>query len=157
MSIDKDKHDILEEIGIGADLSQEFARQASYFAEWGFAHAVAEAEARRTEEAKEVIWARLQLYYRKKHKGPKENEVKAWITKHRLYRRVILEWNQAKYYRDILRVAVESFKQRKDMLVQLGADKRAELDVTDFSMKKKIERANKVIKKTIDKKTRRRK
>lgn len=147
MSIDKDKQDILDEVAIGQDLSQEFARQASYFAEWGFAHATAEAEARRTEEAKDVTWAKLQLYYRRKHKSPKENAVKAWIMRHQLYRDVVTAWHQAKYHRDVLRVAVESFKQRKDMLIQLGADKRADLDMTDLSMRKKIDRANKVLRK----------
>lgn len=149
---DETEKDIKQDVDIGSDLSNEFAEQANRFASWGFEHARAEAEARRTEEAKEVIWARLQMKYRDSHSGTKENEVKAYITKHKAYRAAVHAWHQAKYNRDILRVAVESFKQRKDMLVQLGADKRAELDQTDLSLKKKIRRANKVIRDTMSKK-----
>jgi hypothetical protein len=149
-----DRDDIQGELSVSSDLSREFAEQANRFASWGFEHATAEAEARRTEEAKDVIWAKLQLKYRARHSTAKENEVKAYITRHKAYRAAVQAWHKAKYNRDILRIAVESFKQRKDMLVQLGADKRAELDQTDLSLKKKTARANKVIKESLAKKTR---
>jgi hypothetical protein len=149
------ERDILDDIAIGANLSEEFATNCSTFASWGFVHARAKAEARRTEETKDVIWAKLQLKYRKEHKAPKENEVKAWCTKHPAYRKAVLKWNEAKYHRDVIHAAVEAFRQRKDMLVQLGADKRAELDTTDLSLKKKIGRANKVLRETIGKKPKR--
>lgn len=147
------ERDIQAELTVSSDLSREFAEQANRFASWGFDHARAEAEARRTEEVKDVMGARLDKKYRAGHKAPKENEVKAYITCHKAYRAAIQAWHQAKFERDILRIAVDAFKQRKDMLVQLGADKRAELDQTDLSLKKKINRANKVIRKALDKKT----
>lgn len=147
------QQDILKELAIGSDLSEEFSRQASYFASWGFEHATAEAEARRSEEAKDVIGARLDKKYRANHKSPKENEVKAYVTCHKAYRAAVKKWHEAKFNRDILRIAVESFKQRKDMLVQLGADKRAELDQTDLSLRKKTKRANKVLREVMQDKT----
>ncbi len=147
------QQEILNELAVSSDLSEEFSRQASYFASWGFEHATAEAEARRTEEAKDVMGARLGKKYRREHKAPKEAEVKEYVTRHPAYRRAVKAWHDAKFARDILRIAVESFKQRKDMLVQLGADKRAELDQTDLSLRKKTKRANKVLREVMQDKT----
>lgn len=137
--------DILEELGIGADLKQEFSRQASYFAHWGFLHARAEDEARRSEERKDVIGAKLGSKYRSEKRNSKEAEIKEHITKHRKHREAVDSWHKAKFNRDILKIAVEAFKQRKDMLIQLGADNRTERDATDLSLKKKIKRANRVL------------
>jgi hypothetical protein len=150
---DNVKSEILEELAIGPDLSLEFERQAPYFASWGFDHATAEAEARRTEEAKDVMGARLGKKFRREHKAPKEAEVKEYVTRHPAYRRAVKAWHDAKFARDILRIAVESFKQRKDMLVQLGADKRAELDQTDLSLRKKTRRATKILREVMQDKT----
>ena len=147
------QQEILDELAIDSDLSEEFSRQASYFASWGFEHAVAEAEARRTEEAKDVTGARLGRKYRGEHKAPKEAEIKEYVTRHPAYRKAVKLWHDAKFNRDILRIAVESFKQRKDMLVQLGADKRAELDQTDLSLRKKTKRANKILREVMQDKT----
>jgi len=148
---------ILEELGIGADLKQEFSRQASYFAHWGFLHARAEDEARRSEEAKDVIGAKLGLKYRSEKRNSKEAEIKEHITKHSRHREAVEAWHKAKFNRDILKVAVEAFKQRKDMLIQLGADNRTEKDSTDLSLRKKIKRANRVLEQRVVKRSVKRK
>jgi hypothetical protein len=148
------KNDILEELEIGSDLSEEFSRQASYFAHWGFEHAGAESEVRRTEENKDLMWAKLQAKYRKENAGAKENEVKAYVIRNSNYRKAIELWNTAKYNRDILKVAIESFRQRKDMLIQLGADKRSELDSTDMSIRRKSEKAGRILKQKTEERTR---
>lgn len=150
MAVDQDE--ILSELGISSDLSEEFTKQASYYAHWGFTSVRAADRVRMLEERKELVFSQLYAEYREKNpKDSKENDCKAYIRKHSLYKEVSKKLREAEQQQDILKIAVRAFEMRRDMLIQLGAQHRAEFDSTDLSLKKKAQRASKIIRRTVRK------
>lgn len=140
---------ILAQLEIGSDLSREFTRQSGYFASWGFLAARAMDRVRQLEEQSELVFSTLYAAYRVRASKDKqkENDCKASIRTNKHYRQIQQELLEAKHNHDILKVAMEAFSMRRDMLMQLGALNRAELTSTDLHMKAK--RAGEVLKKKI--------
>lgn len=148
------ERELLQELSIGSDLDAEFMKQSAFFATRAFQHARAEDEVRRLEERVELIFARLYAAYRKRHANAKENDCKSFIRRSEIYRRAMEALQRGKLDRDILKAAVKAFEMRRDMLMQLGAARRAEWTSTDMSARTK--RASNAVRKTYRSKERRR-
>lgn len=151
------EREIVDELSISDDLDAEFKHQASFFANWGFRHAHAEDEARRAEEDLELVFAGLYRAYKKKYPDSKETEAKSYVKKHKDHKAAMVKFQRAKMVRDIMKIAVRAFEIRRDMLIQLGANRRQEYDGADLSIRKKAKLATKVVKKALKKRRTRRK
>lgn len=137
---------ILEELDISSDLATEFTKQSGYFAYWAFKAARAYDLVRQYEEKQELVFSQLYSEYREKHpKDSKENDCKAYVRKHALYKATTQRLRQAQRSADILRAAVKAFEMRRDMLMQLGAQHRAEYASTDPSLKARARKATRVV------------
>lgn len=145
--------EVEEQLAISSDLTQEFASQAAYFARWAFLHARAQDTVRAMEERVEVSFYELYNEYRGEHSDAKENECKSYVRTHKRHQGLTSLARKAQFQADILKATVRAFEIRRDMLIQLGADKRSELEGTD--LKTKASRATKVVRDSI--KDRRRK
>lgn len=150
------ENDILEALAISADLSSEFSSQPSHFAHYAFQHARAEDMVRKCEERVELLFYQLYGAYRDDNPGAKENDCKSFIRQSVKHKRATKALHEAKKTRDVIKAAVRAFEMRRDMLIQLGANARAEFEGTDLGMNKKVARATKVIRETTKKSSRRR-
>lgn len=144
---------LLTELEISSDLGYEFTRQAPFYAHWAFLHARSEDAVRKSEEKLDVLFAQLYRVCKKKNPEAKENDAKSFIRTRREHKDVVKELNAAKFARDMLKAAVRAFDMRHSMLIQLGMDRRKELDETDSQsvLSKKIKKASKVVRKTYSK------
>ena len=97
-----------------------------------------------------MLNAKLYAKYKKEFPSSKENEAKSYVQRAKAYQAAQDEFSIAKFNRDIIRAGVEAFRIKKDMLVQLGADRRAEYEGTD--LKTKTRSAERVVKKSYNKK-----
>jgi len=152
---------IADELAISADLNHEFSKQAGSFAHYAFLLARAEDLVRQLEEKAELLFAKHYRIYRQKNpKDSKENDCKSYIRRTREYQEAVNALHKAKYNRDILKAGVRAFEMRRDMLIQLGAMFRMELDGTDLktrSLQSKVKKATRVVRKTARTPRRRRK
>lgn len=142
--------DIVQDLAVGPDLNEEFSRLPGTFFHYAYQHAKAEDACRRAEERLGLINAKAYAKYKEKFPSSKENEAKSHVQRSKAYREAQDEFSATKYNRDIIKAGVEAFRIKKDMLVQLGADRRAEYEGTD--LKTKARSASKVVKKSYDKK-----
>lgn len=122
------EEEVVEELTISDDLDTEFMRQASYFAHWAFRHARAEDSVRKHEEFVDLQFAQLYAAHKEKHPDSKENESKSFVRKSQQYKVAVKSMQGAKLARDILKAAVRAFEMRRDMLIQLGANRRHEYE-----------------------------
>lgn len=144
------ENSILSELEISSDLGEEFTKQSGYYAYWAFKAARAYDMVRQLEERKDLIFAELYAEYRAKHpKDSKENDCKSYVRKHALYKSVSERLRIAQRSADILKAAVRAFEMRRDMLMQLGAQHRAEYSSTDPSLKAKARKASRVIRDSV--------
>ena len=144
---------LLAELEISSDLGYEFTRQAPFYAHWAFLHAKAEDMVRKAEERTDIAFAQLYRAYRQKVPDAKENDCKSYIRTHVDHKKRIKELNRAKYNRDMLKAAVRAFDMRHSMLIQLGLDRRREMDEikqTENIITKKAKRASKIVRRTYD-------
>jgi hypothetical protein len=137
------EQEVAEQIDIGADLDHEFRSQAAYFAHWAFLHARAQDFVRAVEERVEVSFYELYDEFRKEHSDAKENECKSYVRTHKTHQQLTAAARKAQFQADILKATVRAFEVRRDMLVQLGAQRRAELESTDI--KTAARKATKVV------------
>ncbi len=142
--------EIMAELAISSDLSTEFIKQASYYAHWAFLSARAQDTVRANEERVELSFYQLYREYKEEHSSAKENDCKSYVRCKPRHKKLIRALRQSQYNADLMRAAVRAFEMRRDMLVQLGAQNRAEHDSTDLKIK--AQKATKVIKKTFGKK-----
>jgi predicted CoA-binding protein len=56
-----------------------------------------------------------------------EKSVEAEVKLHPEYIKVVVAYNEADAMLDMIKAALEAFKQRRDMLIQLGASQREEM------------------------------
>lgn len=122
---------IIKQLSISSDLPKEFSQQSSLYARWGFLQARSESEVRKYKEQLEYTFGVLYGEYKENNSTAKENEAKSFVWRHRNYVRINKKLMNAKYNRDVLKVALKSFDIRSSMLMQLGAHYRAELGFHD--------------------------
>jgi len=123
--------DILAELAIGADLSEEFRKQPTYYAHWAFLAARAADEVRKYEERADRVFAQLYTEFKKKQPEAKENDCKSYIRRNPEYRTIQQRLRRSNYNLDVLKSAVKAFEMKSSMLNQLGAQHRAELEIFD--------------------------
>lgn len=149
---------LMDELAISADLNHEFSRQAGSFAHYAFQLARAEDLVRQLEERAELLFAKHYSAYRQKHpKDSKENDCKSYIRRTKEYQGAVSSLHKAKHNRDILKAGVRAFEMRRDMLIQLGAMYRMEIEGTDLktrNLKSRVKGATNVVRKTVRKRTR---
>jgi hypothetical protein len=135
----------MQQLSIGADLTREFMRQASYVAVWVYRHARAEDQVRRWEEHADLLFSKLYAEYREQEPGSKENDCKAYIRQDASYKEAQIRLRQARFTASVFKGFTRAFEQKRDMLMMLGADRRKEMDSTDLDVKRR--RAERAIKK----------
>lgn len=137
---------ILSELEISSDLPEEFRKQSGYFAYWAFKAARAYDKVRQLEEKQELVFSQLYSDYRAKHpKDSKENDCKAHVRKAALYKAVAKQLRVAQRTADVLKATVRAFEMRRDMLIQLGAQHRAEYQPDPSSLRQQTRKANRVV------------
>jgi len=112
------------------NISAAMTRQASLFAHYSTLSAQAQFQADRADQQVDLIEAQLDQQYRDSlaATGVKitENVVKAAITKDPKYQSALTRKHEAKAIADMVKSAADSFRHRRDMLIQVGADLREE-------------------------------
>lgn len=146
---------VLDELEISSDLAEEFMKQSGYFAYWAFKAARAYDAVRKLEEQQELTFSQLYAEYRAKHpKDSKENDCKSYIRRHQTYKTINQRLRRAQRNADVFKAAVRAFEMRRDMLMQLGAQNRAEYKSTDLSLSAKAQKATAVIRKAAKRRNR---
>lgn len=126
------RSDVMEQLSISSDLPTEFSSQATYFAHWAFLNARAQDFVRALEERVEVSFFELYDEYRSTHSDAKENECKSFVRTHEKHKKLTTALRRGQFQCDLLKATVRAFEMRRDMLIQLGAQHRAELEGTDL-------------------------
>jgi hypothetical protein len=129
----------IDALSIG-DLSEEFRRQPASMARWGFMHARAADNVRQTDEALELAFSELYAEYREQDPDAKENDCKAYIRTSKKYQAAQRARRKAHYNSDVLKAAVKAFECKRDMLIQLGSDRRADFQSSVLSIGEKSKR-----------------
>lgn len=135
--IDVDK--FTQDVGIPAtDLSGSFRKQGALFAHYASLHYKALKQEFNYELKLKVLMSQLDKEIRDRaategEKKPSEKQIEQEIARTASYVSALLAYNDAAALVDLTKNALEAFKQRKDMLVQLGANERQELSA-DISM-----------------------
>lgn len=119
-----------KDVVIGSDLNASFRDQGSLFAHYATLHRQAlEQVAQKklmAEVKKSVLYKEIRETFEKDGKKITEALLEAEINSNRDYIGVRMELIKAEGIAQLAKNALESFSQRKDMLVQLGADARQE-------------------------------
>lgn len=131
---------VLRQLRIGGDISDAYKKQPGLRARFGFMAARAKAEAARLKEQREQIAADIygeaarRIRQRKGEAIGSEEEGRAykWEIEREVKRdprmmRAVRALRRARLDEDILKAACISLDHRKEMLISLGADHRAEL------------------------------
>lgn len=110
------------------DLDESFRNQASLYAYYSFRHYKATIDLERKKIRAEVKEARVAKELRDEaaETGAKitEKAISEQVAIDSGYIRTRLEYNEAKATVELLKSCLEALKQRRDMLVQLGANER---------------------------------
>lgn len=130
--------DIEAIVKVGDDLDLEFRRQAGYYAWIATVYAEAKARTRLQKAELELFESRATNSIRETTPGLTVGDVKSRVITSPKYRTKLSELHEAQRYEDILRGFVGALDQKKDMLVQLGANSRNELDPELRLMAKKL-------------------
>lgn len=111
-----------------ADLDSEFVTQSGQFYYLAAAHAWAERHEKGAKYDLECAYAQLDKEYRQTLSGGKVTEkvIESNILTDARYVAMQNKYLDAVENTGVLRAACEAMRQRKDMLVQLGAQRRAE-------------------------------
>lgn len=124
-----------------ADLSAEFSKQASLLAYWGTLLEQAQNLHRRQDDRVESYAAELSLRIRKRAaaSGEKttEGKISDEIKNDVGYRKSKENLLDAKHEVEQLKVALRALEEKGKMLISLGAQKRAELDMTGMRIMEK--------------------
>lgn len=110
------------------NISLAMTRQASLFAHYSTLAHQAQFQADRADQQVDLIEAQLDQKYRDAFvtAGQKitENMIKAAIIKDEKYQKAMLRKNESKAIAEMVKSAADSFRHRRDMLIQVGADLR---------------------------------
>ena len=127
-----DSQDFLDDVAINdIDIDGAFRSQASLFASYAAKHFEAQQQLGNAKILLDLKKARLDKEIRdrlveekaKATEATVENEIK----RHPTYMSACKDMNEASAIVDLLKNALEAFKQRKDMLISLGANQREEM------------------------------
>lgn len=114
------------------DLPYEFQHQPTLYYKYAIEFMEADGAEKNAKHQLEKVEANLFIIIRDEFIEAKEkftnDLITAHIKKHDDYLRAYKEYLQAQINRVIARSRVDAFIQRKDMLIQLGANYRAEMD-----------------------------
>jgi len=146
------RQEIIRQLSIGADLAEEFTTCPAYFARYAFLHARAMDAVRKAEDTLELLFSELYAEYREEHDDAKENDCKAYIRSDTGYREAQRELRRAKRQSDTFKAAVRAFELKRDMLMQLGADRRNDLVGTDIDVQR--HKASKVVQRALERRGR---
>jgi hypothetical protein len=125
-----------ETLGTDLDISQNdldgaFRGQAGLFAHYGQKHVEMMRQEARAKMMLEVTEAKLDKQLRDEAAAASakitEKQIEQGIARSPDYIKAVYAHNEAKAAMALASVAVESFKQRRDMLIQIGASERQEL------------------------------
>ena len=113
-----------------ADLQAEFVRYTADLGYWGMQFAGKKQEENLAKLKKDVTAAELDVLARESLAGdkkPTEGMVSAWVTKHPAMQEAEKELHAATYEMDKVRAVWDAMRSKRDMLVGLGAQQRAEM------------------------------
>jgi hypothetical protein len=114
-----------------ADLSSAMMQQASMFAHYGVLAAKASRQVNNMKMLLENTQAQVYRVVRdeltKAGEKTTESQLDKMVTRHTRVRSVQMALNEAKQIEDMAKTAVESFRHRRDMLVQHGFIQREEM------------------------------
>ena len=114
-----------------ATLKDAFIDQAGLFAYYASKEAQAAYQTDKQKQALEIVEARVDHEIRQDaaDQGTKitEGKITSGIRLNASYQKALEGYNQAKMIQNLAKAATEAFKQRRDMLIQCGADAREEL------------------------------
>jgi hypothetical protein len=130
--------DIESMIRVGNDLDFEFRRQAGNYAWVSTVYAEAKDKSRRLKAELELLEAKLNKSIRKNGEKLTVSDVNARVISHSKYVLTQDELFKAQHYEDILRGFVFALDAKKDMLQQIGAASRQEMDPELRLMAKKL-------------------
>jgi hypothetical protein len=125
--------DIIDQLGISADLRKEFEEQAAIYAYWAFQCAKANELVRKYEERHDLLFSRFYAEYRDQHAGAKENDCKSHIRVQSEYVDCQDRLKKARYNADVYKAAAKAFEMRATMLTQLGAMTRVERETSTLT------------------------
>lgn len=121
------------------DLDTEFRTQAGWYAFFSNQLAMADFKASQAKAAKERAYAAADLYYREDYTDKSlkitESAIRSEVLLDDEYADTIEAENVALAKRAELQHIVRALAQRADMLISLGAHRRAELDMTGMSIR----------------------
>jgi len=120
--------DIEAIVNVGDDLDYEFRRQASFRAWISTVHAESKAKSRLDKAELELLKSRLTNKIRKNTKGLTISDVEARVISSTKYRIKLEELHNAQKYEDVLKGFLEAIDTKRDMLMQLGANSRVEMN-----------------------------
>lgn len=113
------------------NISTAMMKQASLFAHYATLAHQAQFQADRADQQVDLVEAKLYQQYRDSFatagEKPTEAMIKASITKDDRYQKALLRKSEAKAIADMVKAAADSFRHRRDMLIQVGADLRQEI------------------------------
>lgn len=113
------------------DLSGEFAKHASLYAYYASLARRAEYEADKLGHQEDLVYAKLDTDIRKKAAAENEKLTEAAIKNRILldsrHQAIVQRKLDAELVANLAKEAAESFKQRRDMLIQMGSDAREEM------------------------------
>jgi hypothetical protein len=124
-----------KDVEIGGDLDQGFRKQAGLFAHYAVQHYRAVRQEASAKILMEVTEAQVDKELRddaigddtKPAKKITDKSVEASIARDIRYVKAQRAYNEAKALASLANNALEAFKQRRDMLIQLGASEREEM------------------------------
>lgn len=130
--------DKIHELNLNADLeidktimNKELAKQPALFAWYATLYEIAKDKTAHLKHKIETFEASLELEIRQMASPPVKltvDSIKAIIRDDKVHRRMAEELLHAKKSEGMLQVAKASFDQRKDMLISLSSNMRAEMD-----------------------------
>ncbi|SUE95847.1 Uncharacterised protein [Ectopseudomonas mendocina] len=113
------------------NISTAMMKQASLFAHYATLAHQAQFQADRADQQVDLVEAKLYQQYRDSFASagekPTEAMIKASIIKDDRYQKALLRKSEAKAIADMVKAAADSFRHRRDMLIQVGADLRQEI------------------------------
>lgn len=131
--MENEKSTMHEKLSINSeDLDNELSEQASQYAYYGEMYVVAESDyqmaKRKVDETYSAISREIRNSYQKKNKKPTEGAIEEEVITDTRYQYVKNQLIQAQKVRDRTKLYKDAWHSRKDLLIQIAINKRAEMD-----------------------------
>lgn len=112
---------------------QEYLRQAQKYSFWADKLAIANRQVSGAEQQLDLIHAKLYHKYfldlSKSKARPTKDMVESEIIQDDSYQQALSSLNQCSFVEEKLKFIVKAFEQRKDMLIQFGAEMRKDREI----------------------------